>query len=375
MTDDAPDHPAGSTGRADLPATYPHLLADIKTRIRQARTRAALSVNAELIRLYWEIGGAIVERQRREGWGKRVIERLSQDLRKAFPGLRGFSTPNLWKMRALYLAYRKEDTILSQPVREFTQAEAPPEIVGISWSHNVLLVTRLRDTEKRLWYARQTLEHGWSRAVLTHQIDSDLYHRQGQAITNFEATLPPPDSDLAKRLLKDPYAFEFLDVASHMSERKLKTKLIGRLRDLLLELGRGFAFVGSQFRIEVGGEDFYIDLLFYHLELRRFVLVDLKTGTFKPEYVGKMGFYLTAVDRQMRHVQDGLSIGLILCRERNRLVVEYALQDVTRPMGVATYATLPDEVRRRLPSPEQLAARLTGDRPPRRLPLSLPPTH
>ncbi len=354
--------PGGSGLGASLPAAYPQLLADIKTRIRTARTRAALSVNAEMIRLYWEIGRAIVERQRNEQWGSAVIEQLSRDLREAFPGLRGFSKPNLWKMRSLYLAYRQEDRILSQPVREPVHQEPPPEIVGIPWGHNVLLISRLRDCSERLWYAQQTLEHGWSRAVLMHQIDVDLYRRQGRAVTNFKQTLPTPDSDLAKRMIKDPYAFDFLDVGTQMAERKLETRLIDRLRHLLLELGRGFAFVGSQHRLEVGGEEFFIDLVFYHLELRRFVLIDLKTGKFKPEYVGKMGFYLTAVDRQMRHTQDAPSIGLILCRERNRLVAEYALQDVTAPMGVATYRTLPEDVRKRLPSPEQLVAGLS-DKP------------
>ncbi len=374
MTDDALGNPEESAMDASLlPATYPQLLADIKTRIRQARTRAALSVNAELIRLYWEIGGAIVERQRREEWGSAVIERLSVDLHLAFPALRGFSARNIWRMRSFYLAYSGKHRRLAGSPGEgqaphaapATASEAgdflPSPMAEVPWTHNVLLLERLGDLDERRWYAARTLDHGWSVSVLTHQIDSDLYHRQGQAITNFEATLPPPDSDLAKRLLKDPYAFEFLGVADHMAERKLEASLISRLQHLLLELGRGFAFVGSQYRLEVGGEDFYIDLLFYHLELRRFVLIDLKTGKFKPEYVGKMGFYLTAVDHQMRHAQDAPSIGLILCRERNRLVAEYTLQDVTRPMGIATYQTLPEEVRRRLPSPELLAAELSED--------------
>ncbi len=325
MTDDALGSPEESAMDASLlPATYPQLLADIKTRIRQARTRAALSVNAELIRLYWEIGGAIVERQRREGWGSRVITRLAADLRTCFPNLRGFSCANIKRMRSFYHAYSQcvtphtepglgsDKTIGAQAVRQLQCSCPPAELAQIPWGHNIVLLQRLKDPAERLWYARQAHEHGWSRAVLNHQIDSDLYHRQGQAITNFEATLPPPDSDLAKRLLKDPYAFEFLGVADHMAERKLEASLISRLQHLLLELGRGFAFVGSQYRLEVGGEDFYIDLLFYHLELRRFVLIDLKTGKFKPEYVGKMGFYLTAVDHQMRHAQDAPSIGLIL---------------------------------------------------------------
>ncbi|MCK4306229.1 MAG: DUF1016 family protein [Candidatus Eisenbacteria sp.] len=238
-----------------------------------------------------------------------------------------------------------------------------PVLTRIPWGHNIVLVQRLKDSAERLWYAHKTLEQGWSRAILTHQIDSDLYHRQGQAITNFEQTLPPPESDLAKRMLKDPYAFEFLNVALQITERQLESKLIDRLKHLLLELGRGFAFVGSQYRIEVGSEDFFIDLLFFHLELRRFVLIDLKTGKFKPEYVGKMSFYLTAVDRQLRHAQDEASIGLILCRERNRLVAEYALQDMTRPLGVATYRTLPEEIRRGLPSPDQLTAELSPRMP------------
>lgn len=363
------DDPTASS----LPSSYPTLLAEIKAHIRTARSRAILSVNCELVCLYWRIGQIVVERQRLEGWGAAVVNHLAHDLRRAFPAERGFSPSNLRRMRAFYLAYSEGDTNsaqavrnlppenLAQPVRDSIGSPMPEPLQALPWGHNILLIERLQVPAERLWYARETHQHGWSRAVLGAQIASNLYQRQGKSITNFERTLPPQQSDLAQQTLKDPYVFEFISTTSACSERQLESRLILHVKNLLLELGRGFAFVGSQYPLKVGGEEFFIDLLFYHLNLRRFVLIELKVGKFRPEHVGKMSFYLTAVDRQLRHVQDEASIGLVLCRERNRVVAEYALQDCGRPLGIATYQLIPDEIRKHLPSPGELGATLAGN--------------
>jgi predicted nuclease of restriction endonuclease-like (RecB) superfamily len=353
-----------------LPAGYAKLLDDVKKRIAQSRVRAALSVNRELIRLYWEIGRLIVQRQEQEGWGKSVIERLASDVQAAFPGIHGFSTTNIRRMRAFYLGYTKELTNLPQPVRdlpppilpqavgELDGVNLPEPVAEIPWGHNAVLIEKLKDPTERIWYARKTTEHGWSRAVLVHQIESDLYGRQGQAITNFEHTLPSPQSDLAQQLLKDPYTFDFLGLTDEVRERELETSLIDHIQRFLLELGKGFAFVGRQHHMEVGGEDFYLDLLFYHLHLRCFVVIDLKVEPFNPEFAGKMSFYLSAVDDLLRHPDDNPTIGLILCKERNHVVVEYTLRDSARPLGVATYRLLPEELKTSLPSPEEFEAEL-----------------
>ncbi len=339
---------------ARLPAGYGALLEDIKTRIRAAQVKAALSVNRELIGLYWHIGKSIVERQRAEGWGKSVIERLSRDLQSEFAGISGFSPQNIWRMRAFYLAWTKEIANLSQPVRDLDGVNLPQAVGEIPWGHNLQLLSKLKDPVQRLWYAQQTVLHGWSRAVLVHQIESDLSARQGKALTNFQTTLPAPQSDLAQELIKDPYHFDFLGLGPKLSERQLEQALIDRLKDFLIELGKGFAFVGRQYRLEVAGEDYYLDLLFYHLHLRCFMVIDLKVKPFKPEFAGKMNFYLSAVDDQLRHTDDQSSIGLILCKERNKVIVEYALRDTTKPMGVATYKVLPPKLKADLPSAKQI---------------------
>lgn len=365
---------------AQLPAGYAELIQDVKQRLKAAQVKAALAVNRELVELYWEIGGLIVQRQQGEVWGTAVMERLACDLAAEFPGVSGLSRANLFRMRSLYLSYSQGLTIVAQavrqlertteqkvkrhkqirkvaqPVRQLPFAQIPDEIASIPWGHNIVLLEKLDDTPTRLWYARQTALHGWSRSVLVMQIETEAHKRQGQAITNFDRTLPPPQSDLARQLLKDPYTFEFLTIAADAHERELERSLIEHIKHFLLELGAGFAFVGSQYAIEVGGDDFFIDLLFYHLKLRCFVAIDLKTEAFQPEHAGKMNFYLAALDNQIRHADDGRSIGLILCKEKNRVVVEYALQDMNAPLGVASFRLLPEELRNNLPSPEQLAS-------------------
>jgi predicted nuclease of restriction endonuclease-like (RecB) superfamily len=345
---DEPFKQKGQQPAAQLPAGYAELLESLKARIREAQVRAALSVNRELVLLYWHIGREILQRQEREGWGAKVIDRLARDLRREFPDMKGFSPRNLKYMRAFAEAW-PEEQIVQQLVAQ------------IPWGHNVRLLDYVEDPTERLWYVQQTIEHGWSRNVLVHQIESKLYQRQGKAITNFERTLPAPQSDLARSLIKDPYVFDFLSLGPGAQERDLERALLNHVRDFLLELGKGFAFVGSQYRLDIGGEEFYIDLLFYQLRLRCFVVIDLKIGEFKPEYAGKMNFYLSAVDDLLRHPEDRPSIGLILCKSQNRLVAEYALRDVSKPMGVATYRlteALPADLQENLPSIEELKKEL-----------------
>jgi predicted nuclease of restriction endonuclease-like (RecB) superfamily len=372
------------------PACYAELLEDIKNRIQRAQVRAVVAANRELIRLYWDIGREIVQRQEQEGWGAKVIDRLAADLQKAFPGRAGFSRVNIHRMRSLYLAYTKGLTIVSQPARQLASSivaqvarqlpeEMPivrtpdgvnlPQVVAdLPWFHNVTLVEKLKHPAKRFWYAHKALQHGWSRAVLVHQIELDLYGREGQAITNFADTLPPPQSDLAQQALKDPYVFDFLTLADEARERELQQGLVEHIRDFMLELGVGFAFVGSQYHIEVEGKDYYIDLLFYHLKLRAFVVIDLKVEEFKPEHAGKMNFYLSAVDDLLRHVDDRSSIGIILCKARDKVTVEYALRDTRKPIGVSQYQltkALPRELESSLPTIEQLEEELKSVGPER----------
>jgi predicted nuclease of restriction endonuclease-like (RecB) superfamily len=330
------------------PEGYDGFLVDLKQRIRTAQVRAVLAVNRELVLLYWQIGREILERQDRAGWGAKIIESLASDLHREFPDMKGFSRTNLLYMRAFAQAW---------PDEPFVQ-----QVVGqIPWGHNLRILDLVKTQPEREWYIRQTVQNGWSRNVLVLQIESGLYRRQGKAQTNFSATLPAPQSDLAQQVLKDPYNFDFLMLAEDARERELESGLLEHLRKFLLELGVGFAFVGSQYPLEVGGEDFRIDLLFYHLKLRCFVVIDLKMGTFKPEYAGKMNFYLSAVDDLLRHPADQPSIGVILCKSRNVVVAEYALRDTVKPIGISEYlatVSLPADLKGSLPTVEELEAEL-----------------
>ncbi|MBW4520329.1 MAG: DUF1016 family protein [Scytolyngbya sp. HA4215-MV1] len=331
-----------------LPNNYDRFFHEIKEQIRQTQVRAALSVNRELVLLYWSIGRNILLQQQQFGWGAKVITRLSKDLSQSFPEVKGFSSRNLKYMRAFADAY---------PDREIVQQLA----AQIPWFHNCILLDKVKDDTERAWYIQKTLENGWSRTVLSYQIESGLYQRQGEAITNFDRTLPQSQSDLAHQLLKDPYTFDFLNLGEAVQERDLESALVNHMRDFLLELGVGFAFVGSQYHLEVGEEDFYIDLLFYHLRLRCFVVIDLKMKPFKPEFSGKMNFYVSAVDDLLRHPDDNPTIGIILCKSKNKTVVEYALRDVNKPIGVATHQfskQLPEALQGQLPTIEQLETEL-----------------
>jgi predicted nuclease of restriction endonuclease-like (RecB) superfamily len=332
----------------ELPDRYDAFLQELKERIRSAQVRAALSVNRELVLLYWGIGRDILSRQQSEGWGAKVVDRLAHDLLKAFPGMTGFGARNLKYMRAFAEAY---------PDQQFVQQV----VAQLPWGHNVRILEMVKAPAEREWYIRQAVESGWTRNVLVHQIEGDLHRRQGRAVTNFQRTLPAPQSELAQELLKDPYNFDFLTLGTEMLERDLERGLIDHLRDLILELGKGFAFVGNQYHLEIGGQDYFLDLLFYHLRLRCYVVIDLKIEEFRPEFAGKMNFYLSAVDDLLRHVDDTASIGLILCKEKNRIVVEYALRDTGKPMGVAQYRlteSLPERLQSELPTSHDLAGEL-----------------
>lgn len=335
----------------DPPEGYPGWLAELKARIHTARQRASLAVNRELVLLYWQIGRDILARQAAQGWGARVIERLAHDLRAAFPEMKGFSRANLMYMRAFAEAW-PDPAIVQQAVGQ------------LPWGHNLVLLTRLKDPEQRLAYARSASEHGWSRNVLNIHIETRLLERSGAAVTNFALSLPKPQSDLARESLKDPYRFDFLGLTEEAHEREIENALVKHVTEFLLELGAGFAFVGRQVLLNVGGDDFFIDLLFYHLKLRCYVVIELKAGKFQPEHLGKLGFYLTAVDAQVRHPGDGPTIGLLLCKSKNKVVAEYALRDKTQPLGVAEYQlveSLPPELQTNLPSIEQIERELAGD--------------
>jgi predicted nuclease of restriction endonuclease-like (RecB) superfamily len=336
-----------------LPDGYEELLGQLKERIRSAQLRAALAVNRELVLLYWQIGREILTRQEHEGWGAKVVDRLAADLRRSFPDMTGLSPRNLKYMRAFGEAW-PDEAIVQQAAAQ------------IPWFHNCILIDKVKDRSEREWYIKKTIEHGWSRAVLVHWIESDLFKRQGKATTNFTRSLPPPQSDLAGEMLKDPYNFEFLTLTGDAEERALQKGLLQHIQHFLIELGAGFAFVGQQYRLEVGGEDFFIDLLFYHLKLRCYIVIELKTASFKPEYAGKMNFYLSAVDDLLRHPDDKPSIGIILCKAKNQVVAEYALRDLAKPVGVSNSITklvesLPPALRGSLPSPKELEAELKKD--------------
>jgi len=336
-----------------LPSNYPSVLAGIKSRIQTERVRVVLSANAAMVLLYWDIGNGILEQQEQQGWGAKVIDRLSFDLKSAFPNMGGLSPRNLKYMRKFAKSWADRKVV------QRTVAQIP-------WRSNLALLDKLNNQETQLWYAKKTIENGWSRNVLVMQIESQLHLRQGKATTNFELTLPPEESDMAAQIFKDPYLFDFLGTADPRNEREVEQGLIDHIQKFLLELGAGFAFVGRQMLLEVGGQDFYIDLLFYHLKLRCFVVIDLKNVPFDPGFAGKMNFYLSAVDDLLKHPDDKPSIGLLLCKSKNKLVVEYALRDIKSPIGVAEWETslvenLPENLKGSLPSIKEIEIELSKE--------------
>ena len=333
------------------PSEYARFLGNIKGQIREAQLRAAQSVNEQRLAVYWEIGKSIAERQEEAGWGDGIIDQLAADLRREFPTIRGFSRPNLFRMRQWFFAYRDAEPNCLTAMRQ------------LPWTHNILILSRLSSSQERLWYAEETLRNGWSKRVLNHQIDSQLYERQALVPKshNFDRTLPPQQSDLAKGILKDPYHLDFLSLGPKVRERDLQRALIDNLRRFLLELGSNFAFLGSEYPLSVGDKSYFIDLLFYHIRLRCLVALELKMESFKPEHSGKMNFYLSVLDDQVRHPDDRPSIGIILCRSKDVATVEYALRDTRKPIGVSAYrltSVLPPKLRDSLPSVKELEDRL-----------------
>lgn len=329
---------------------YLDIVNTIKSNIRSAQYKAAVSANRELILLYWNIGNVI---NAHKSWGDKFIENLARDIKLDFPDIKGFSVRNLKYMSKLSVIYTD---------KEFVQQV----VAQIPWGQNIVILDRVTDETERKWYLNQTIENGWSRNLLVHQIESDLYGRQALAnkVSNFENRLADPQSELAVQTMKDPYIFDFIPFKEDMLERDIENELVKNVTALLLELGKGFAFLGNQYHLEVGGEDFYIDLLFYNLNLRCYVVIELKTGEFKPEYAGKLNFYLSAVDAELKKAEDNPSIGLLLCKSKNNIIAEYALKDMSKPIGVSEYKvtrTLPKELEEALPSEDDIKKRIKLD--------------
>jgi len=365
------NHEEHKKGQVENGSGYASLFIEIKTRIQASQVRAILTVNSELVRLYWDIGHMIDARQKHEGWGAGVIPRLARELKNEMPELKGFSERNIGYMIRFAREYGAV-TILQQPAAKISASAKAPQPVtklrdgllwSIPWFHHVVLMEKVKDLSTRRWYMEQTLVNGWSRNILSMQIEAQAHARQDKARSNFAATLPEHQSDLVQQTLKDPYIFDFLTLTEPFQERELETALVRHLEKFLLELGQGFAFVGRQYKVEVDGEDFYIDLLFYHLRLRAFVVIELKKGKFKPEYAGKLNFYCNVVNDRLKHAADNPTIGLILCRERSRLLAEYSFAGIDKPIGISTYEltrALPKELKSSLPSVEEIEAELSG---------------
>ena len=335
---------------------YNKFITSLKAKIRSAQIKGAIAVNRELIKLYWDMGKDILEKQEQEGWGSKVLERVVKDLQNEFPGVEGFSRTNLFRIKAFYTAYAK----VPQVVGQLEQLS----IFSIPWGHNVILLESLKQTEERMWYASKAIEHGWSRSMLTIWIENDLYHREGKAITNFKAALPASQSDLAQQSLKDPYVFDFLTLHKDHLEKEIEDGLVKHIQKFLIELGQGFAFVGQQYPIKAGKQELYIDLLFYHLKLRCYIIVELKAGKFDSRDAGQMSAYLSAVDDQLRNKDDQPSIGIILCRTKDNVFAEYVLRNFNRPIGVAEFEVklvekLPKDLKANLPTVEEIEAELS----------------
>ncbi|MBN3880992.1 PDDEXK nuclease domain-containing protein [Nostoc sp. JL23] len=329
---------------------YRDLLMEIKQRIRSAQYEALKAVNREMINLYWDIGQIIVTQQQGATWGKSVVEQLAKDLQAEFPGISGFSAANLWRMRLFYESYVNNEK-LAPLVRE------------IGWSHNLVIVEKCKDDLEREFYIRMTRKFGWTKNVLIHQIENQTYEKTLLNQTNFDKTVSAEIRNQLKLAVKDEYTFDFLELADEHSERQLEQAILVRVEPFLQEMGGRFTFVGSQYRLEVGDKEFFIDLLLYHRQLKCLVAIELKTGEFLPEYVGKMQFYLAALDDLSRFPDENLSIGIILCKSKDKTIVEYALRESNKPIGIATYklfSTLPQELKNQLPAPEQVAKLLEG---------------
>lgn len=347
-----------------LDHNYKEWLVDLKGKIRSAQLKAAVAVNRELILLYWDLGKTIFEKQ--TAWGTKFIEQLSKDLKLEFPDLEGLSSRNLKYCRQFFLFYNEKLEVsnyesFSEESLEVVDSNSfkfrQQLVAQIPWGHNILIFSKTADVSKALFYVQQTAENGWSRAVLQHQIESNLYDRQGKAVHNFHNTLPALDSDLAAQLLKDPYSFDFLTLTQNYKERELENALIENITKFLLELGSGFAYVGKQVPLNLSDKEFFIDLLFYHLKLRAYVVIELKTTDFIPEYAGKLSFYLSAANDILRHPTDNPTIGLMICKNKNKIIAEYALRDINQPIGISEYQLtklFPEEYKSSLPTIEEI---------------------
>lgn len=372
---------------------YKSWLSDIKLKVRNVQIKAALRVQTELLNFYWELGADIVAKQSHARWGDGLIEQLSKDLMAEFPEIKGFSRSNLMYIKKWYLFYSSAtlpiqisqqdvsqlppEQKVQQPVGQIQEAEksqqivdqtgqrAIPHITRIPWGHNIAIITKCKNIDEALYYVQCTLAHNWSRSVLVHQIESGLYKREGKAVSNFALTLPKPQSDLATQTLKDPYVFDFLTMTKDYNERDLENALISHVRQFLMELGAGFAYMGKQIVVQVGEREFFIDLLFYHTKLHCYVVVELKVVDFEPEHAGKLNFYLKAIDSQLRTDRDQPTIGILICKKKDKIVAEYALSDINKPIGVSEYQlteSIPDTFKGSLPTIEQIEAELGGER-------------
>jgi predicted nuclease of restriction endonuclease-like (RecB) superfamily len=343
---------------------YKSWISELKQKFQQAQIKAAVKVNSALLEFYWELGAAIVEKQKNVTWGTGFLKQLSFDLMQEFPDIKGFSYENLKLIRRWSIFYTKENSIGEQAVTQLTISEIS-QLFQIPWGQNIVVISKSKTIKEALFYVAHTVEYGWSRAVLTHQIESGLFERSGKAITNFKDTLLAPQSDLANQLIKDPYNFDFLTLTKDYNERELEKNLIEHITKFLIELGAGFAYVGKQIELHVGERDFYVDLLFYHIKLHSYVVIELKTVDFEPEHAGKLNFYIKAVDKQLRTEGDNPTIGILLCKSKDKVVAEYALSDIHKPMGVSEYEltkSLPTKFRSSLPTIEEIEAELMQEK-------------
>lgn len=342
------------TQAAKTSENYHDWLGELKSKFQRIQLKAAVAVNSTLLQFYWELGQEILAKQQNSNWGDGFLAQLSRDLSAEFPSAKGFSKRNLELIRQWYLYWNGDDVIAKQAVSQ---------LHSIPWGHNLAIITKCKQHDEALFYVQNTLAHGWSRSVLTHQIESKLWQREGKLISNFHETLPQIQSDLAKQSLKDPYIFDFLSLTKEHTERELENALTQHITQFLLELGAGFAYIGRQVQLQVGEREFFIDLLFYHTRLHCYVVIELKTVDFEPEHAGKLNFYIKAVDEQLRHSSDQATIGLLLCKSKDKLVAEYALSDIYKPMGISSYElshSLPDTLKTTLPSIEQLEMSLAN---------------
>lgn len=338
---------------------YKSWIDNIKTRIKQSQIKASVKINYELLDLYWGLGRDIVNKQENSKWGDSFLIMMSKDLQKAFPGISGFSTQNLRSIRFWYKFYTNHANCL-QVVSEFAVVEKM--VKSIPWGHNQRIMYKCKDINEALFYVQKTMDNNWSRNVLEHQINAGLYERQGKAITNFQVKLPTPQSDLAEQTLKDPYNFDFLTLREEYNERELEDALVNQITQFLLELGTGFSYLGRQVHIRVGESDFYMDLLFYHVRLHCYVVVELKTEKFKPEFAGKLNFYVTAINKNMKAEQDNQTIGILICKDKDDVVAEYSLDDMSQPIGITQYEltkVLREELKSSLPTIEEIESELS----------------